>query len=293
MNYYIIADETCDLPVRYRKTEDFKIIPMACIIDGISYMDGTDKESSQEEFFKYLDAGKLPTTTQINPFTFFEIWKPILLEGKDVIYIALSSAISGTYESAVSAAKEMKAEFPDRKIYVIDSKCASGGIGLLVYYALKAREDGLNIDALFEYVETLKDNICHYFTVDSLKHLFRTGRVSKAYAVIGTVLSIKPLLHVDINGALIPLDKCMGRKASLNWLVNKMAEQIDPELNKVVFLNDSNCPADQDFVAARINEKFPDIEVVKGIIGKIISSHTGSGTMALFFIGKNGKGEKK
>jgi DegV family protein with EDD domain len=178
-----------------------------------------------------------------------------LKEGKDIIYISLSSAISGTYESAVSAAKELKAEFPNRKIYVVDSKCASGGIGLLIYYTLKAREDGLNIDAIFEYVETLKDNICHYFTVDSLKHLFRTGRVSKASAVIGTVLSIKPLLHVDINGALIPLDKCMGRKASLNWLVNKMVEQIDPELNKVVFLNDSNCPADQDFISEKIKER--------------------------------------
>jgi DegV family protein with EDD domain len=236
-----------------------------------------------------ISEGHLPTTTQINPFTYCEIWRPILKEGKDIIYIALSSAISGTYQSALNAAKDIQQEFPDRKVLIVDSKCAAGGIGLLLYYALKARDEGMDLNHLFDYVETMKYKVCHYFTVDSLMHLFRTGRVSRSAAVVGSVLAIKPLLFVDENGALIPIDKCMGRKASLNWLVNKLVEQIDIENNKIIFLNVSNCSQDQDFVADRIKEKYPQLEIVKGTVGKIISSHTGPGTMTLHFIGRDRK----
>lgn len=287
-NYIITTDSTCDLPVKYLKHERLKIIPIEYEMGGKQYFQFSDNELPVDEFYTRLTAGELPTTSQISPFRFEECWREYLSAGIDVLYICFSSALSGTYNNALAASASLKGEFPDRQIFVVDSRSASGGEGLLVSYALNEC-DNMPIDKLFDYLEKLKFEICHYFTVNSLFHLHRGGRVSRAAAIIGTALQLKPLLNMNDTGELIPIDKCMGRRASLSWLAKMAVEKIDPERNKYIFVCDGNATDEGDYVASKFNQTFPDIEVVRGSIGAVVGTHCGEGVMAIFFISKSGR----
>ena len=210
MSYYITTDATCDFPQEWSYFENFKIIPMTYTIGDTEY--GIDKNLSGKEFFDAIRNGAMPTTSLITSFFAEEFFRPILKAGNDILHICFSSSLSSTYQNVLTAVEELKQEFPERKFYMLDSKCATTGEGLLAYYALKARDNGMSIED--NYNETLirRDKICVYFTPDDLFHLMRGGRVSKTAAIAGSLLKIKPMLYVNKDGKLSTIDKIKGRK---------------------------------------------------------------------------------
>lgn len=281
--FYITTDATTDLPKDFTR-ENFGIIPMTYTIDNTEY--GVDKILTCKEFYEKLRNGAMPTTSQINSYTAKEFLKPILEAGNDILHIAFSSGLSSTYDSLVSATNELKEEFPDRKIYLIDSKAASTGEGLLVHYALDARDNGMTVDECYNYTLSLVDKISHYFTPNDLFHLQRGGRVSKATAIAGTLLQIKPVLYCNKNGKLVAIEKVKGRKKALSALVDLMEDKMTSiEENKIIYISNADCYEDAVFVKNKIIEKFGITNIVITDIGPVIGTHAGAGTVALFFIG--------
>ena len=223
----------------------------------------------------------------ITTYTATEFFRPILEAGNDKLHICFSSALSSTYQSVTIAVEELQKEFPDRKIYLVDSKCASSGEALLVYYALKARDNGLNIDDNYKQTEERRDHLCHYFTPNDLFHLMRGGRVSRTAAIAGSLLKIKPMLYVNIDGKLSTINKVKGRKKALTELVNHMLDKMILEENEIIFISHADCLEDATFVKEKITEKTGIQNIVLEYIGPVIGSHAGQGTVALFFIGKD------
>ena len=247
MSYYITTDATCDFPQELlNKFENFKIIPMAYTIDDIEY--DIDKELSGKEFYDKVRNGAMPTTSLITTYTATEFFRPILSAGNDILHICFSSNLSSTYQSVTLAVSDLQKEFPDRKIYLIDSKAACSGEALLVYYSLKARDNGMDIES--NYNETLerRDHICHYFTPNDLYHLMRGGRVSKTAAIAGTLLQIKPILYTNIDGKLSSINKVKGRKKALLGLVSYMQEKMLADKNEIGFIAHADCLEDAEFV---------------------------------------------
>lgn len=285
MSYFITTDATCDLPEKLY-ADNFKIIPMSYTIDGVEY--GIDKFLPTQEFYAKMRAGAMPTTSLITTYTATEMFRPILKEGNDILHICFASALSSTYQSLVIAVDEMKKEFPNRKIYLVDSKSATLGEGLLVYYSIKAREKGMTIEQNFEYTSNLVGKLCHYFTPDDLFHLCRGGRVSKGAAIIGSLLQIKPVLYSNKDGKLIPVEKVKGRKKALLSLVNGMLEKMTSvEENELVLIGHADSLEDAEFVKNKITEKTGITNIVIDYIGPVIGAHAGPSTIALFFIGKD------
>ena len=211
--------------------------------------------------------------------------RPILQEGRDILYLAFSSGLSTTYQSAVIAADGLREEFPDAKIYTVDSLAASLGQGLFVYLCAQQKQAGKTIDEVRDYAEEIKLKVCHWFTVDDLNHLKRGGRISAATALFGTMLTIKPVLHVDDEGHLISVSKARGRKASLLALVDRMEKTaIDPK-NQTVFISHGDCEADAQFVADEVRRRFGTEDIHINYVGPVIGNHSGPGTLALFFLG--------
>lgn len=286
MSYYITTDATCDFPQELLNNfDDFKIIPMAYTIEDIEY--GIDKTLSGKEFYDKVRNGAMPTTSLITTYTATEFFRPILQAGNDILHICFSSALSSTYQSVLIAVEELTKEFPDRKILMLDSKCASSGEALLVYYALTARDKGMNIEDNYSKSLERRDHLCHYFTPNDLFHLMRGGRVSKTAAIAGSLLQIKPMLYVNIDGKLSTIDKLKGRKKALLELVHHMQEKMIPEENEVIFISHADCIQDAEFVKEKIIEKTGITNIVLEYIGPVIGSHAGQGTVALFFIGKD------
>ena len=213
--------------------------------------------------------------------------RKILDSGRDVLYLAFSSALSTTYQSAVIAADDLREAYPDRKIYVVDSLSASLGQGLLVYLCVQEKRKGRTVDEVHAFAEETKGKVCHWFTVDDLNHLKRGGRVSAAAALFGTMLSIKPVLHVDDTGHLVPVSKARGRKASLLALVDRMAESAIDPAEQTVFISHGDCEADAEFVAEEVRRRFGVRDVHINYVGPVIGNHSGPGTLALFFLGSH------
>lgn len=284
MNYYITTDATSDFP-KELLFDNFKIIPMSYTVDDIEY--GIDKELTSKEFYDKVRQGAMPTTSLITSFTATEFMRPILQEGNDILHICFSSNLSSTYQSLQLAVNELKEEFPDRKILLVDSKCASSGEGLLVYYALKAREEGMSIEDNFSATEERVNHLCHYFTPDDLFHLCRGGRVSKGAAIAGTLFQIKPILYCNIDGKLIPISKVKGRKKALMGLLNYMLETMTSvEDNQTIMISHADALEDAEFLKSKITEKTGITDIIITDIGPVIGAHAGPGTVALFFIGK-------
>ena len=256
------------------------------LMDGVSYT--AENSLSPEEFYKKMRGGCRPTTSQINPEEAGEKFREFIKKNRNIIHIAFSSGLSGTYNSARIAAEELKEEFPDCRITVIDSLAASMGQGLLVHKALELQAQGMKYDELIQWLEEHKKNVCHIFTVDDLFHLYRGGRVSKTAAVLGTMINLKPVLHVDNEGHLIPLSKVRGRKKSLNALVDCMEKQMGSwrDKNDIVFLSHGDCYEDALYVAEQVKKRFGIKEFLISSVGPTIGSHSGPGTMALFFMGE-------
>ena len=209
-----------------------------------------------------------------------------LAAGKDVLVLAFSSGLSTTYQSAVIAAEELGEKYPERTIRVVDTLCASMGQGLLVWYACKKRDEGLSLDALYSWVMENRLHLCHWFTVDDLMYLKRGGRISAATALVGTMLQIKPLLHVDDEGHLISMSKARGRKAAIDALVRKAQELGAGYDNSTMFISHGDCREDAEFVAEEIRRRFGTTDFTIHYVGPVIGSHTGCGVVALFFVGK-------
>ena len=228
----------------------------------------------------------MSTTTQINSEEFLRVFTPLLEAGQDVLYIAFSSGLSGTCQSALLAREELRRRFPERRLEVFDSLCASMGEGLLVYHAAKLRQEGRDMDQVLAWLKENVLRLCHWFTVDDLNHLKRGGRVSTATALVGTMLGIKPVLHVDNEGHLISVSKVRGRRQSLEALVSRMEETAVNPAEQTVFISHGDCLEDAQFVAQHVREKLGVTQIQIGYIGPVIGAHSGPGTVALFFLGK-------
>lgn len=284
-NYIISTDNTTDLPDNYIKEHGLGMLSLTYMIEGQTY--NRKHELPYKEFYEKMRAGSMPTTSQLNPEEAKEEFREFLKEGKDIIHISFSSGLSGSYNSARIAAEELNEEIPDRRITVIDSLCASLGEGLIVHKALQLREQGMEYNELVKWLEEHKQNIVHNFTVDDLFHLYRGGRVSKAAAILGTMIHLKPVLHVDKEGHLIPVSKVRGRKKSLIALVDNMENQIGSyrDKNDMVFISHGDCLEDAEFVRAQIEERFGIKSFLINPVGPTIGAHSGPGTVALFYMG--------
>ena len=284
--YWIVTDSTIDMPKRYIDSqENFRVLNMSYTMDGVSYVpDGTDENS--REIYRQLRAGKNIVTAQVNSESWREAFEEILAGGDDLLVIAFSSGLSGTCQAAFTAAEEAREKYPDRKLEVIDSLCASAGEGLLVDYALRNRDKGMSLEDNAAWVRENVQNIIHWFTVDDLMFLMRGGRVGAVSAYIGSLVKIKPILHVNAEGKLIPREKVQGRRKSIRALADKVKQNIvDPE-GQLVLISHGDCEAEAQSLADMIKAELPVAEVRLSYIGPIVGAHSGPGTLAVFFMGK-------
>ena len=289
METIIVTDSCCDLPYDYIEENYIEMIPLTITIDGQDKKDTLAKDGGHKAFYQEILEGVMPKTSQANTYDFREIFEKYVKEGKNVVYIGFSSALSGCVNSARMAKEELEEEMPEAKICVIDSKCASMGQGLLIYYAVEKLKTGTSLDELVQYIEELKLKINHWFTVTDLNYLFRGGRVSKTAATVGTLLQIKPIMHVDNEGRLMPVEKAKGRKKSLKMLVEKVKSQIVAPEDQVVFISHGDVLDEALEVKRMIMEECHVKDVWINYIGAAVGSHSGPGTMAIFFVGEKNK----
>lgn len=286
-NFIISTDTTSDLPEDYIIKHNLGILSLTYTMENVTY----DREHPMDvqEFYQKMRDGSLPTTSQVNPTTAKAFFSKLARKNDaDILYIAFSSGLSGTYNSAQIAAQELAEEGFPYKIVVIDSLCASLGEGLLVHKAVCMLENGVSLEETAKWVEENKLHIVHNFTVDDLNHLYRGGRVSKTAAFLGTLASIKPILHVDNDGHLIPLQKVRGRKKSLTALVDSMKKQMGRyrSQNDIVFISHGDCLDDAQILADMIKERLNINAFLINYVGSTIGAHSGPGTIALFYLGE-------
>ena len=284
-DYRLFADAACDIPESLLNEWGVSMIDMTFRFEGEEEQFNGDVAAP--DFYQKMRDGACSRTAAINSETFKETFRPVLEAGEDLVYIAFSSGLSTTYEQAVMTARSLKKEYPERTILVTDSLAASGGYGLLVYLTAKKKQEGVTKEELVRYVEETRLSVCHWFTVDDLVYLKRGGRVSPTVALVGTVLGIKPVLHVDNEGHLINVSKARSRKRSLKALAEAFAESaVDPKTGPV-FISHGDCEEDAIALAEMVKEISGGREVdLTTFIGPVIGSHSGPGTMALFFLGK-------
>lgn len=284
-DYVITTDNNADLPDSYYLEHGVGCTYLSYTMDGKHY--SHENFMPVDEFYAKMRGGSLPTTAQVNPSEARELFEPYLRDGKDILHIAFSSGLSGTFNSCWIAAEELLEEYPERSIIVVDSLAASLGQGLLVYLAQKKKEAGEDMETVARWCKEHRKNIVHLFTVDDLDHLYRGGRVSKTTAVLGGMLNIKPVLHVDDEGKLIPIGKVRGRKKSLLELVSLMDKKIGSYGSScdTIFISHGDCREEAEFLASRIKEKYQIKTEIINYVGAVIGAHSGPGTMALFFVG--------
>ena len=287
-DYIIVTDATSDIPNEMANELNVKVVPMSFSLGEKNYNHYPDyRELDIKTFYDKQRAGQTSLTTQINVAVYLDFFEKIIKSDKDVLYISFSSALSSTYQSSVLAAKELNEKYPDFKIITIDSKAATLGETLLVKLAAQKKSEGMNIEDLSKWVDDNHLKVCHYFTVDDLNHLKRGGRMTAMTAFIGTALDIKPILHVNDEGKLIPLDKVRGRKKALKVLFNYLAELSENLEEQTIFIGHGDCIEDARYLESLIKEAYKVKEVIIHPIGPIIGSHTGPGAITLFFLGKH------
>ena len=282
-DYRIITDSCSDLTVELIRKLDITVAPLNMLFQGNVRVDSVAEDI--KEVYEALRQGEAASTSALNPDQWASYMEPVLAAGEDVLVLAFSSGLSTTYQSAVIAAADLSEKYPDRKIRVVDTLCASLGEGLLVYHACQKRDEGMDLDTLAQWVQDHRLNLCHWFTVDDLMYLKRGGRVSAATALVGTVLKIKPVLHVDDEGHLINVTKVRGRKAAIEMLAQKMVETALPGENDYITICHGDCLEDAEYLASIVKEKMGVKQVDIGYTGAVIGSHSGPGTLALFFLG--------
>lgn len=282
-DYVITVNSTVDLPKEWLEERHVPVVPLKYTIDGATY---TDMEGlSAKEFFAKLREGKMSVTSQVNPEEAADMLEPYVKEGKDVLHLGFSSGLSGTLNSMRIAGQMLEEKYPEAKVIVIDTLCACLGEGLLLYKALQEKAKGKTIDEVAQWVEENKLHICHNVTVDDLNHLHRGGRVSKTTAVLGTLVQIKPIIHMDNNGKLQVIGKERGRKKSLNKIVDMAVEQSKGWDNDIIMITHGDCIEDAEYVAKLVREKMGIDNILINNIGTVIGSHTGPGVAAVFCMG--------
>lgn len=287
MNKFIItSDTTADLPKDYVEKNEIGILPMSFQMEGKDY--SGDEELDIKEFYDKMRNGLMPTTSQINPTQAKSKFEEYLKNGYDVLHISFSSGLSGSYNNTRIASIELNDEYKNKKVVVIDSLSVSLGEGLLVNKAVELRNEGKSIDEVAVWLEENKIKVCQHFTVNDLNHLYRGGRVSRATAILGSVIGVKPIIHVDNEGKLIPIAKVRGRKQSLTKLIDNMEKTIGSykSENKTVFISHGDAYEEAVALGERIKEKFGVESIMISPIGPVIGSHSGPGTVAVFFMGE-------
>lgn len=288
-NYIITCCSTVDLA---REHLEKRNVPFVCFrfnMDGVDYLDDLGQTMPLSDFYKKIAAGSISKTTQVNIQEFIEFFEPFLKEGKDIIHVSLSSALSGTYNSANIAKTELLEKYPDRRLVIIDSLGASSGSGLLVDSLLDMRDKGASFDAVYEWAENNKLKVHHWFFSTDLSSYIRGGRISRTAGFIGGVLGICPLLNMSNTGHLVPREKVRLKKRVIKAIVEKMNQHAEGgySYNRKCFISHSACLEDAKIVATLVEANFPHLvgKVVINDIGTVIGSHTGQGTVALFFMG--------
>ena len=283
-DFVIVTDSSADLPASLVQDMGVEVLPLSFTVQGKTYHNyPDDREMDPKVFYKMLRDGEMATTSAVNVAEYTAMLEPLLQAGKDVLVLAFSSGLSTTYQSSVIAVNDLIERYPDRKLLTVDTLCASMGQGLLVWLAVQEQRKGKTMEEVRDWVEENKLHLCHWFTVDDLHFLKRGGRISAATAVVGTMLSIKPVLHVDDEGHLISMGKARGRTGSLTALVDHM-EQTVTDVD-TVFISHGDCLADAEKVADDVKKRFGTQNVVINNIGPVIGAHSGPGTVALFFLG--------
>ncbi len=288
--YRIFTDAACDLTQQMADELKLTVIPMEFSIDGkqyLNYLDNRDLDADKFYDMQRNDEAKEWKTSAVNAGTFIEYFEPTLQAGEDILYIAFSSGLSGTYNSSVIAIQDLKEKYPERKIVAVDTLCASLGQGLMVYLAVQKKNEGATLEEVASFVEETKLHICHSFTVENLKQLHKGGRVSTTVAVVGGILNIKPTMKVDNNGKLISVGKVRGRAASINALADSMEGKADDYKTQHIFISHGGCIDDAKKLASIVSEKYgPPLENIHiNFVGPLIGCHSGAGTLALFFVG--------
>ena len=285
-SYQIITDSCCDFTLQQYQSNNVLCVPLTVVYNGEAHDNFTD-EASVKAFYDVLRTGVTASTSAVNPEGWAKVMEPVLQEGKDLLVFGFTSALSGTFQSLVIAAEELREKYPQRKINIVDSLCAALGQGLLVWYACKKRDEGLSLEELTAWVEENKHHVCHWVTVDDLSHLKRGGRISGATALVGTMLNIKPIIHIDVDGRLVNVGKCRGRKAATEFIAAKVGELGEGFDNSTVFVAHGDCPADAAVLEGILKEKYGVKEVITGYVGPVIGAHTGPGVLVVFFMGNN------
>ena len=285
-NYVITTDTCCDLPKDYLKEKEIEEVSLYYNMNGSVY--GNDQEMDIKEFYDRMRGGEMPTTMAANPEELEEMFEKYLSAGKSVLHLAFSSELSSSCGNSMVAARELNEKYPDNKVIVIDTLAASLGQGLMVYKAEELRQNGKTIDETAAWLEENKLHFCHQFTVDDLNHLYRGGRVSKLTAVAGTIIQIKPILHVSDEGKLVPIGKARGRKKSLTALVDNMQRTMGSyrDKNDIVFISHGDAPEDAEYVANLVKERFGIEKFLINPVSPTIGAHSGPGTIALFYMGE-------
>lgn len=285
-DFVIMTDSSCDLPAALAEEMELTVLPLYVDVDGQKYTNYLDeREISFAEIYAKLRTKCPAKTSAVNMNDFMEPMESLLAAGKDVLYIGFSSGLSGTYNAGVLAARELSEKYPERKIYTVDSLCASMGQGLLVWHAWNEKRKGATIEQVRDFTEQTKLHLCHWFTIDDLMFLKRGGRVSGATAVVGSMLSIKPVMHVDNDGHLIKVDTARGRKASIKALADKAGKLGYNLSDQTVFISHGDCIDDANYLADIMRTRFSVKDVVISYVGPVIGAHSGPGTVALFFLG--------
>ncbi len=284
--YVIMTDSSCDLPAALAEEMELVVLPLYVDVDGQKYTNYLDeREISFAEIYAKLRTKCPAKTSAVNMNDFMEPMESILKAGKDVLYIGFSSGLSGTYNAGAQAAAELSEKYPERRIYTVDSLCASLGQGLLVWHAWQQKKQGKSIEEVRDYTEDNKLHLCHWFTIDDLMFLKRGGRVSGATAIVGSMLSIKPVMHVDNEGHLIKVDTARGRKASIKALADEAGKTGIDLKNQTIFISHGDCVEDANYLADIMRIRYNVKDVLINYVGPVIGAHSGPGTIALFFLG--------
>jgi DegV family protein with EDD domain len=286
-DFVIMTDSSCDLPAALADEMELTVLPLYVDVDGQKYTNYLDeREIAFSDIYAKLRTKCPAKTSSVNMLDFMKPMESLLSAGKDILYIGFSSGLSGTFNAGAMAAKELSDKYPERRIYAVDSLCASLGQGLLIYLAWQEKQKGATIEEVRDFTENTKLHLCHWFTIDDLMFLKRGGRISGATAIVGSMLSIKPVMHVDNDGHLIKVDTARGRKASIKALADR-AGQLGIDLEKqTVFISHGDCLEEANYLADIMRARFNVKKVVINYVGPVIGAHSGPGTIALFFLGR-------
>ena len=285
--FCLMTDSSCDLPAELASELRLLVLPLSLRMGEKTYRNYLDgREISFKAFYDRIRAGEMAATSAVSVGDFETAMRGVLAEGRDLLCLAFSSGLSTTYQSAVIAAEHLREEYPERRVEVIDSLSASGGQGLFVYLCAKERDAGKSFEEVCAFAREMAPYMCHWVTVDDLYHLKRGGRISTATALFGSMLAVKPVLHVDDAGKLINMEKARGRKASMFSLIEHMAATARDPVNDPVFITHGDCPDDAEFLAGEVRRRFGTKQIFISYVGPVIGSHTGAGVLTLFFVGR-------